>query len=85
MPINVNIPLSREFLLERGHCCNSGCTNCPYQLYIDTPLNKLYNSWKFTTEQINDIKQKMIEYANLALTNSNVQLEVKSKSNSSQI
>jgi hypothetical protein len=23
-------PLSREFLLARGYCCNSGCTNCPY-------------------------------------------------------
>lgn len=25
-------PLSREFLLERGFCCGSGCTNCPYPL-----------------------------------------------------
>jgi len=24
-------PLSREFLLKRGYCCNSGCTNCPYK------------------------------------------------------
>lgn len=23
-------PLSREFLLNRGKCCNSGCKNCPY-------------------------------------------------------
>ena len=23
-------PLSREFLLNRGFCCNNGCTNCPY-------------------------------------------------------
>lgn len=23
-------PLSREFLLNRGRCCKSGCTNCPY-------------------------------------------------------
>lgn len=23
-------PLSREFLLSRGRCCNNGCTNCPY-------------------------------------------------------
>ncbi|MEM1069005.1 MAG: DUF5522 domain-containing protein [Planctomycetota bacterium] len=23
-------PLSREFLLSRGYCCNSGCKNCPY-------------------------------------------------------
>lgn len=24
-------PLSREFLLERGYCCNHGCKNCPYK------------------------------------------------------
>ena len=23
-------PLSRQFLLDRGYCCGSGCTNCPY-------------------------------------------------------
>lgn len=23
-------PLSREFLLKRGYCCNNGCLNCPY-------------------------------------------------------
>ncbi len=22
--------LSRAFLLKRGHCCKSGCLNCPY-------------------------------------------------------
>ena len=26
-----NKPLSREFLLTRGFCCNNGCTNCPYK------------------------------------------------------
>lgn len=25
-------PLSREFLLNRGFCCNNGCTNCPYNM-----------------------------------------------------
>lgn len=24
-------PLSREFLLARGYCCNLGCLNCPYK------------------------------------------------------
>lgn len=24
-------PLSREFLLKRGYCCNHGCVNCPYK------------------------------------------------------
>jgi hypothetical protein len=23
-------PLSKEFLLSRGYCCNNGCINCPY-------------------------------------------------------
>lgn len=22
--------LSREYLLNRGFCCNNGCHNCPY-------------------------------------------------------
>ena len=24
-------PLSREFLLKRGYCCNNKCQNCPYK------------------------------------------------------
>lgn len=24
-------PLSKEFLLKRGYCCNNGCKNCPYK------------------------------------------------------
>ncbi|MDD9953699.1 MAG: DUF5522 domain-containing protein [Candidatus Woesearchaeota archaeon] len=24
-------PLTKEFLLERGYCCGSGCMNCPYK------------------------------------------------------
>jgi len=27
---NTNKPLTREFLLNRGFCCDSGCKNCPY-------------------------------------------------------
>ena len=23
-------PLSKEYLLNRGVCCGSGCKNCPY-------------------------------------------------------
>lgn len=23
-------PMTREFLLARGRCCNNGCMNCPY-------------------------------------------------------
>ncbi len=32
-------PLSREFLLKRGFCCNNGCVNCPYMKSI-TDLKK---------------------------------------------
>jgi hypothetical protein len=24
-------PLSREFLLQRGYCCENNCLNCPYK------------------------------------------------------
>jgi len=27
---NINKPLTREFLLNRGFCCDNGCKNCPY-------------------------------------------------------
>ena len=27
----MNKPLSREYLLKQGHCCNNNCTNCPYK------------------------------------------------------
>ena len=28
---DINKPLTREFLLNRGFCCDSGCKNCPYK------------------------------------------------------
>lgn len=41
-------PLSREFLLKRGFCCNNGCLNCPYvkklktkEELIDTVLEQI--------------------------------------------
>jgi hypothetical protein len=27
---SMNEPLTREFLLNRGFCCDNGCKNCPY-------------------------------------------------------
>jgi hypothetical protein len=41
-------PLSREFLLKRGFCCNNGCTNCPY--------NKNNNIMELTKEEIEALK-----------------------------
>jgi hypothetical protein len=31
-------PLSREFLLKRGYCCDNKCKNCPYKT---TKINKI--------------------------------------------
>ena len=37
-------PLSREFLLKRGYCCDNGCKNCPYKTTkMDKIKNYLYN------------------------------------------
>ena len=37
-------PLSREFLLKRGYCCDNGCKNCPYKTTkMDKVKNYLYN------------------------------------------
>lgn len=36
-------PLSKELLLERGHCCDNGCKNCPYDPYNPYPKHNLVN------------------------------------------
>ena len=82
MPINVNIPLSREFLLNRNYCCNLNCKNCPYKLHIDKYLNSLYTKWKFTTDQLNDIKLNMAMYANDIIINNDTKIENESILNS---
>ena len=33
-------PVSREFLLSRGYCCDNNCTNCPYKENNTTMINK---------------------------------------------
>ena len=44
-------PLSKEFLLKRGRCCNNGCINCPYKQKLNnmTPdVKDLYlYGWMF--------------------------------------
>lgn len=27
---NGDLVFTAQYLLKRGHCCQSGCTNCPY-------------------------------------------------------
>ena len=29
-----NGALSRQYLLDRGYCCDNGCRNCPYREII---------------------------------------------------
>ena len=44
-------PLSREFLLKRGHCCGNGCKNCPYtENEMAKLIWKLYNEKRITLE-----------------------------------
>jgi len=40
---NGRMVLSREFLLRRGHCCNSRCKNCPYRTAADQD-NSIYTN-----------------------------------------
>jgi len=35
-------PLSKEFLLKRGYCCNNGCKNCPYR---ETIMKEKKDKW----------------------------------------
>jgi len=32
------VPLTRDELLSRGECCNSGCLNCPYPPAAERPV-----------------------------------------------
>ncbi len=33
--------MTAYFLLKRGHCCNSGCRNCPYKGDVPIPQPKI--------------------------------------------
>jgi hypothetical protein len=43
----VNKPLSREFLLKRGFCCNNNCKNCPYKNQTD-----MQNQFFYTRKEL---------------------------------
>jgi hypothetical protein len=59
----MNTPLSREYLLKRGSCCNSNCMNCPYKtnknmenkrdykmIYLDDDYAKIKGNCRITNE-----------------------------------
>lgn len=44
-----NLVFTTAYLLKRGHCCTSGCTNCPYGYNEKTdPMipAEFYDSWE---------------------------------------
>ena len=60
--------LSREFLIERGHCCGHGCLMCPYEpKHINnTKLNHIQvrtdeTEWKsFSLDKLITIKSNKL-------------------------
>lgn len=61
-------PLSREFLLKRGFCCNNGCLNCPYKMKNTVELLGYYGSdeiiacsaWTSTSRELTEDKKSRI-------------------------
>jgi len=54
-------PLSREFLLNRGYCCNNGCKNCPYKenkMELKTVMRTNEGAKQGLIDLCNTIKQK---------------------------
>jgi hypothetical protein len=47
-----------------------------YESLLDELLSKLYNKWEFTTEQIQDIREKILEYGASAIMDSTIQKEI---------
>lgn len=40
------IVFTEKYHLKRGHCCKSGCQNCPYNKSIDPNIpSELIDSW----------------------------------------
>lgn len=50
-----NFVFSRSYLLARGHCCQSGCTHCPYDYSSKVDPNvpaELQNPWGDEDEEL---------------------------------
>ena len=55
--MNKNIkfkPLSKEFLLKRGYCCNNTCSNCPYK------KTNTKNNMIFKDQKLNELQSKCV-------------------------
>jgi hypothetical protein len=40
-----NLVFTREYHLKRGHCCQSGCLNCPYKSIDPFTPAELNSNW----------------------------------------
>jgi hypothetical protein len=65
----MNKPLSREYLLNQGSCCDNDCTNCPYKTEETIKMGKTekYGSYVCKVGYL-DIRQK-IEMPRVRKTN----------------
>ena len=58
---NGDLVFTKAYLLKRGHCCQSGCINCPYGYSekIDPNVPAEYNdAWEsFTSDDEGDDKE----------------------------
>jgi hypothetical protein len=52
---NGNLVFTREYHLKRGHCCKSGCLNCPYDELLDPHTPQEFTSnWSDSEIEIDD-------------------------------
>ena len=53
-------PLSREFLLRRGFCCNNNCKNCPYKKMKMTN-EQLHTEILELKQDVREIKKRLLD------------------------
>lgn len=48
---NGNMVFTKEYHLKRGHCCQSGCLNCPYGPIDPSVPQELNCNWSNSKEE----------------------------------
>lgn len=57
---NGDLVFTASYLLKRGHCCQSGCTNCPYGYtekvdpFVPAEYNDSWESFEIDDEDSDD-------------------------------
>ena len=55
-------PLSKEFLINRGWCCNNNCINCPYKnKKMKITNQQLHEEMIDMKQDIRDIKIRLLD------------------------